>query len=183
MAWVLAADINKAIELYEQSAAGNVSYAHYNLGILYYEAKHVEKNDEKALTHFVYASTLGIECHNYVGVLLEQKEDHKKAYKAYKDGAKYKDADCAFNLARLHELGHGCKQDPAKALSFYRDAVKWGAVDAHLELRRMYLTNEQVRDEKKALEHEQLAREAVLKYLNKKNKKRLSVFDSLLVLY
>lgn len=156
------ADINKAIELYEQSAAGHVSYAHYNLGILYYEANHVEKNDEKALTHFVYASTLGYECHNYVGALLEQKEDYKNAYKAYKDGARYKDADCAFNLARLHELGHGCKQDPGKALSFYKDAVKWGVVDAHLELRRLYLTNEQVRDEKKALEHEQLAREAGL---------------------
>lgn len=155
-------DIKKAIELYEQSAAGHVSYAHYNLGILYYEANHVEKNDEKALTHFVYASTLGYECHNYVGVLLEQKEDYKNAYKAYKDAAKYKDADSAFNLARLHELGYGCKQDFGKALSFYRDAVKWGIVDAHLELRRLYLTNEQVRDEKKALEHEQLAREAGL---------------------
>jgi uncharacterized protein len=154
------ADIDKAIELYEQGAAKNVSYAHYNLGVLYYEANHVEKNDEKALTHFVYASTLGYKCHNYVGVLLEQKEDYKNAYKAYKDGAKYKDADCAFNLARLHELGHGCKQDPGKALSFYNDAIKWGAVDVHLELRRLYLTNEQVRDEKKALEHEQLAREA-----------------------
>lgn len=155
-------NIKKAIELYEQSAAGHVSYAHYNLGILYYEANHVEKNDEKALTHFVYASTLGYECHNYVGVLLEQKEDYKNAYKAYKDAAKYKDADSAFNLARLHELGYGCKQDFGKALSFYRDAVKWGIVDAHLQLRRLYLTNEQVRDEKKALEHGQLAREAGL---------------------
>jgi uncharacterized protein len=40
------------------------------------------------------------------------------------------------------------------------DAVKWGAVDAHVELRRMYLTNEVVRDENKAMEHEQLARDA-----------------------
>lgn len=155
-----AIDINKAIELYEQSAEKHISYAHYNLGILYYEGKHVEKNNEKALTHFVSASRLGYECHNYVGVLLEQKEDYKNAYKAYKDGAKYKDADCAFNLARLHELGHGCKQDPHKALSFYMDSVTWGAVDAHLELRRMYLNYEEVRDEKKAMEHEQLAREA-----------------------
>jgi uncharacterized protein len=154
------ADINKAIELYEQSAAKHVSYAHYNLGILYYEGKHVETNYEKAFTHFVSASRLGYECHNYVGVLLEKKEDYKSAYKAYKDGAKYEDADCAFNLARLHELGHGCKQDPRKALSFYMDSVKWGAVDAHLELRRMYLTCEEVRDEKKAMEHEQLARDA-----------------------
>lgn len=155
-----APDIQKAVALYEQSAAGSVSYGHYNLGILYYEGNHVVKNDEKALTHFTSASWLGYECHNYVGVLLEQKEDYKNAYKAYKDGAKYKDADCAFNLARLHELGHGCKQDFRKALSFYLDAVKWGAVDAHLELRRLYLTNEQVRDENKAVEHEQLAREA-----------------------
>jgi TPR repeat protein len=155
-------DIKKAIELYEQSAAGGVSYGHYNLGILYYEGVHVQQDDEKALTHFSSASRLGYECHNYVGVLLEKKEDYKNAYKAYKDGARYKDADCAFNLARLHELGHGCKQDPAKALSFYRDSVKWGTVDAHLELRRLYLTNELVRDEKKALEHEQLAREAGL---------------------
>jgi hypothetical protein len=51
-------DINKAIELYEQSAAKNVSYAHYNLGVLYYEGKHVEKNDEKALLHFLTASRL-----------------------------------------------------------------------------------------------------------------------------
>lgn len=153
-------DINKAIELYEQSAAGGVSYGHYNLGVLYYEAKHVEQNYEKALTHFESAIDLGFECHNYVGVLLEQKEDYKNAYKAYKAGAKYKDTDCAFNLARLHELGHGCKQDPRKALSYYMDSVKWGTANAHLELRRMYLTNEEVRDEKKAMEHEQLAREA-----------------------
>jgi uncharacterized protein len=53
------ANINKAIELYEQSAAKDVSYAHYNLGILYYEEKHVAKNDEKALTHFISASGLG----------------------------------------------------------------------------------------------------------------------------
>ncbi|HEY1199965.1 MAG TPA: SEL1-like repeat protein, partial [Niastella sp.] len=64
------ADINKAIELYEQSAAGGVQYGHYNLGILYYEARHVEQNYEKALTHFEAASNLGFECHNYVGVLL-----------------------------------------------------------------------------------------------------------------
>ncbi|MCS3799501.1 SEL1-like repeat protein [Niastella sp. OAS944] len=154
------ADINKAIELYELSAAGNVSYGHYNLGIIYYEGNHVEKNYEKALPHFEQACQLGYECHNYVGVLFEQKEDYKNAYKAYKSGAKYKDPDCAFNLARLHELGHGCKQDPRKALSYYMDSVKWGTANAHLELRRMYLTYDEVRDEKKAMEHEQLAREA-----------------------
>lgn len=154
------ADINKAIELYEQSAAKHVSYAHYNLGILYYEGIHVPKNDEKALLHFLTASRLGYECHNYVGVLLEATGDFKNACKAYKEGVKYKDPDCAFNLGRLHEEGFGCKADAKKALSFFMQAVKWGAVDAHLELRRMYLTNEEVRDEKKAMEHERLAREA-----------------------
>lgn len=154
------ADIGKAIELFEKSAAGQVHFAHYNLGILYYEGILVEKDDEKALTHFQAASRLGNECHNYVGALLEEKDDYKNAYKAYKDGAKYKDGDCAFNLARLHEKGKGCKQDINKALSFFKDSVKWGVNDAHLELRRLYLTNEQVRDEKKAMEHEQLAREA-----------------------
>lgn len=156
------ADINKAIELFEKSAASQLHFAHYNLGILYNEGVLVEKNEEKALTHFLAASRLGNECHNYVGVLLENTSDFKNAIKAYKEGIKYKDADCAFNLARLHEEGFGCKADAKKALSFFMQAVKWGTVDAHLELRRMYLTNEEVRDEKKAMEHEQLAREAGL---------------------
>jgi TPR repeat protein len=95
-----------------------------------------------------------------VGALLEATGDFKNAYMAYKEGVKYKDPDCAFNLGRLHEEGFGCKADAKKALSFFMQAVKWGAVDAHLELRRMYLINEEVRDEKKALEHEQLARDA-----------------------
>ncbi|HEY8895699.1 MAG TPA: SEL1-like repeat protein [Niastella sp.] len=157
-----AADVNKAIELFEKSAAGQMDFAHYNLGILYYEGTLVEKNDEKALTHFLAASRLGNECHNYVGILLENSGDFKNALKAYKEGAKYKDPDCAFNLARLHEEGWGCKADAKKAISYYMQAVKWGTVDAHLELRRMYLTNGEVRDEKKAQEHEQLAREAGL---------------------
>jgi uncharacterized protein len=154
------ADVNKAIELFEQSAASQVHYAYYNLGVLYYEGKQVEKNDEKALLYFLTASRLGYECHNYVGVILENTGDYKNAIKAYKEGAKYKDADCAFNLARLHEEGFGCKADAKKAINFFMQAVKWGTVDAHLELRRMYLTNEEVRDEKKAMEHEQLARDA-----------------------
>jgi TPR repeat protein len=154
------ADVAKAIELYEQSAEKQVPYAHYNLGLLYYDGLHMEKDNEKALKHFVYASRHGIECHNYVGVLLEPTGEYKSAFNAYKEGLKYNDADCAFNMARLYEQGLGCKADPRKSLSYYMKAVEWGAIDAHLQLRRLYLFNELVRDEVKAMEHEQLARDA-----------------------
>lgn len=114
------ADVNKALELYELAAKALLLHAHYNLGVLYFEGVRVEKNNEKALKHFSYASLHGYECHNYVGVLLEQIEDYPNAYKAYKDGAKYKDGDCAFNLARLHEEAKDVSRTYIKRLLFIK---------------------------------------------------------------
>ncbi|WP_343744236.1 SEL1-like repeat protein [Chitinophaga sp.] len=155
-------DIRKALELYQQAASQHVPYAHYNLGMLYYEGIKVPKDDQQALKHFVYASRLGIDCYNYVGTLFEVAEDYKNAVDAYRSGIKNKDEYCAFNMARLYELGQGVKTDARKALSHYMKAVELGMVDALLELRRMYLYNEDVKDETRARQYEQQARDAGL---------------------
>jgi uncharacterized protein len=157
-----APDINKALELYEQSAAKHVSDAHYNLAMLYYEGIHVPEDAAKALDHFVYACRLGSNCHNYAGMLFEKTGNYKNAFDFYKDGTRYNDENCAFNLARMYEAGWGCKADPRKALAWFMKSVEWGAADAHLQLRRLYLYNDAVKDEAKAMEHERLAREAGL---------------------
>lgn len=155
-------DIRKALELYHQSASQHIPYAHYNLGLLYYEGIKVPKDDQLALKHFVYASRFGIDCYNYVGTLSEAAEDYKNAVDAYRSGIKNKDAYCAFNMARLYELGLGVKGDPRKALSHYMKAIDFGMEDAVLELRRMYLYNEDVKDEALAQKYEQQARDAGL---------------------
>lgn len=155
-------DIRKALELYQQAASQHIPYAHYNLGLLYYEGIKVPKDDHQALKHFVYASRLGIDCYNYVGTLSEVAEDYKSAVDAYRSGIKHKDEYCAFNMARLYELGLGVKPDPRKALSHYMKAVDFGMEDALLELRRMYLYNEDVKDEARAKQYEQQARDAGL---------------------
>lgn len=155
-------DIKKAIELYEQSAGKHVPHAHYNLGMLYYNGEHVGQDDSKALQHFTYASRLGYECHNYVGVLCERTGDYKTAMDAYRAGVKYSDENCAYNLGRLYQGGWGVEPDARKAIHWYSKAVELGAVDAHLELRRLYLFNDEVKDEAKGMEHEQMARDAGL---------------------
>lgn len=155
-------DISKAVELYEQSAAKHIPHAHYNLGMLYYNGEHVEQDDSKALQHFTYASRMGYECHNYAGVLFERSGDYKNAMDAYKAGVKYNDENCAYNLGRLYQGGWGVEPDARKAIHWYTKAVELGAVDAHLELRRLYLFNDEVKDEAKGMEHEQMARDAGL---------------------
>ncbi|MBC9934172.1 SEL1-like repeat protein [Chitinophaga qingshengii] len=155
-------DIRKALELYQQAASQHVPYAHYNLAMLYYEGVKVPKDHQLALKHFLYASNLGVDCYNYAGILFEAKEDYKNAVDAYRKGIKNKDSFCAFNLARLYETGEGVKPDARKALSHYMKAMEFGMEDAVLELRRMYRYNEEVKDETKALQYEQQAREAGL---------------------
>ncbi|NML40661.1 SEL1-like repeat protein [Chitinophaga sp. G-6-1-13] len=155
-------DIRKAQELYLQAASQHIPHAHYNLGMLYYEGIKVPKDDQQALKHFVYASRLGIDCYNYVGTLSEVAEDYKNAVDAYRSGIKNKDGYCAFNMARLYELGLGVKSDARKALSHYMKAVDFGMDDALLELRRMYHYNEDVKDEARARQYEQQARDAGL---------------------
>lgn len=155
-------DIRKALELYHQSASQHIPHAHYNLGLLYHDGIKVPKDEQLALKHFVYASRWGIDCYNYVGTLSEAAEDYKSAVDAYRTGIKNKDAYCAFNMARLYELGQGVKGDPRKALSHYMKAIDFGMEDAVLELRRMYLYNEDVKDEALAQKYEQQARDAGL---------------------
>ncbi|MCF6404499.1 SEL1-like repeat protein [Chitinophaga filiformis] len=157
-----APDVNKALELYTQSAAKHVPHAHYNLGMLYFNGEHVEQDDKQALMHLACASRMGYECHNDVGILSERTGDYKNALEAYKAGVKYNDTDCAFNLARMYEGGWVYKPDPRKAIHWYLKAVELGAADAHLEIRRLYLYNDEVKDEAKAMEHEQMARDAGL---------------------
>lgn len=155
-----APDIRKAIDLYETAAAHHVPHAYYNLAMLYYKGEKVPQDYDKALRHFIYASRFGYDCYNYVGYLFEEKEDYNNAFDAYKSGVKNKDGYCAYQLARLYELGLGCKADPRKALGYYLKAVELGEDNAHLELHRLYLYNDIVKDEAKAREHEQLARDA-----------------------
>ncbi|RBL89516.1 SEL1-like repeat protein [Chitinophaga flava] len=157
-----APDIRKALDLYETAAAHHVPHAYYNLAMLYYNGEKVPQDYEKALRHFVYASRFGYDCHSYVGYLFEEKEDYNNAFDAYKSGVKNNDGYCAINLARLYELGLGCKADPRKAISYYIKAAELGEDNAHLELRRLYLYNDVVKDEAKAREHEQLALDAGL---------------------
>ncbi|QJB38985.1 SEL1-like repeat protein [Chitinophaga oryzae] len=155
-------DIRKALELYHQSASQHIPHAHYNLGLLYNDGIKVPKDEQLALKHFVYASRWGIDCYNYVGTLSEAAEDYKNAVDAYRSGIKNKDPYCAFNMARLYELGRGVKGDPRKALSHYMKAIDFGMEDAVLELRRMYLYNDDVKDEAMAQQYEQQARDAGL---------------------
>ncbi|MBC9914959.1 SEL1-like repeat protein [Chitinophaga varians] len=155
-------DIRRALELYQQAASQHIPHANYNLGMLYYEGIKVPKDDHQALKHFVYASRFGIDCYNYIGTLSEVAEDYKSAVDAYRSGIKNKDEYCAFNMARLYELGLGVKPDARKALSHYMKAVDFGMEDALLELRRMYLYNEDVKDEVRAKQYEQQARDAGL---------------------
>lgn len=156
-------DMVKAFHWYQQAAQRHQPNAHFNLGRLYVLGTAVPQDLDRSLEHLLKAEEVNAAVYEYLGYVYQQKGEFEDAINSYKKGIRADNSYCAYKIAWLYENGYGCKADSRKALSYLIKAVELGGMPAaHLELRRMYLYDDTVRDPEKAKEHEALAKEAGL---------------------
>jgi len=147
-------DIEKAIDLLLQAAEDGMAAAHNNLGFLLYDT-----DPEGALYHYQQAEKLGEPDYIGLGNLYEDKGDFETALRYYRRDTS---ETGAFNLGNFHLRGLGIAKDVKAAIGYFTTAIGGGYDWAHIELARIYLSEEGFIDKEKAKAHIMAAEQAGL---------------------
>lgn len=128
----------KASEFFDNSTDNlrrNYEATHI-LGICYMNGYGVEKDEDMALKYFLLESN---PCSAYyIGRIMQNKKEYKKALKAYEKSAKCGIRDSLNSLGILYEKGWGTKKDVKKALEYYQKAYKNGSTAAAYNIALLY---------------------------------------------
>jgi TPR repeat protein len=133
-------DINKAIELYRQSAELNYAKAQYSLAFLIKDEKEslgwLRKSAEQGYSGAQYE--LGIQYLYGYGVNQDVKESTYWFEQSAENGHKI----AQYKLGLMYDVGEGVKQDLKKAANYYKKSAEQGVGNAQFNLAMMYITGE-----------------------------------------
>lgn len=147
-----APDMDKAIDLLLQAAGDGLAVAHNNLGFLLNET-----DAERALYHYQQAEQLGEPDYGWLGYLHEEKGEYDKAWQYYQQDTS---EIGAFNQGNLLRRGLGTTKDISAAVRCFKIAIEGGYDRGHVELARIYLTEEGFTDKELARQHMEAAERA-----------------------
>lgn len=149
-----APDIEKAIDLLQQAAEDGLAAAHNNLGFLL-----IDTDPGQALYHYHQAEELGEPDYGSLGYLYEENGDFETALRYYrKDESEFG----AFNQGIFYLRGLGTAKDVKAAIGYFETAADGGYAWGHIELARIYLSEEGFIDKDLAKAHISAAEKAGL---------------------
>jgi TPR repeat protein len=88
----------------------------------------------KSLTHKGLVIAYLCKYHREAGEEHYKKENYDAAYIYFKEGYKWNDPKCTFNIAHCYSFGHGIEKNLKKATIYYNLAVSLGEVKAYNNL-------------------------------------------------
>ena len=121
----LTMDVPRAIELWTEAAELGSLYAHYQLGVEYFEGKFVKEDKARGLHHWQKAAMNGhVESRNNLGIVEYENGNYKLAVQHQVISAKMGDEKSLNDIKDLFMKGHATKAQYAEALIGYRDAAE-----------------------------------------------------------
>lgn len=136
-------DINKAIELFEDAASKNYSYAYNNLGKIYED----KGNIDKAYEYYQKAYELDNSwAANKLGEKERKQGNYKKAFEYYSDAINVPINNACnyayYNLAKYYYLNGNSyalvDKDINKAKEYFEIAARFNLLEAYIELLEIY---------------------------------------------
>jgi hypothetical protein len=136
-------DQDKAVELYQESAASGYSPAQFSLGVSYELGQGVSKDIGRAVELYQQAANQGNSDAICKLAFLYQSgkgvpKDIGKAIELYGKSSALGNAFSEFMLGQMYEQGNSAPKDVAKAIECYRKAADMGNLQAQMKLGDMY---------------------------------------------
>jgi len=112
--------------LIEKAKAGDVE-AQFKIASAYDSGSGAPRDGSKAMKWYLMAANGGMaEAQNSVGSVFQAEKKYKKAFKWYAKAAEQNHIVAINNLAYLHDLGLGVKQDRKKGFELYSKSANLG---------------------------------------------------------
>ncbi|WP_235827959.1 tetratricopeptide repeat protein [Brevibacillus migulae] len=143
----------KALHWLGKAADYGLALAHKNLGAIYYEGQLVPQDIDKALWHYQQGEILGEPDHSWLGYLHDLKGNHEMAVHYYQLDYENGSDVGAYNLGICYSQGIGVSKDLSSAITYFHAALERAYPHAHLELARIYVSEEDFADESLAKHH------------------------------
>lgn len=130
-AFIYEHNIDKAIELYQQSANLGNSCAMFNLASLYFD----RNNYSKAIEFYQQSATFGnTRAMNNLAVMYDNgqgvKQNYNKAIELYTQAIQLVEGSAMINLANMYQEGRGVPKNYNQALELYTAAAQLGNTEA-----------------------------------------------------
>ena len=133
------AQVTTSIEEVKQKADAGDRQAQFRLGSAYDSGTGVPRDGAEAMKWYLRAAEAGYaEAQNSVGSGLQAEKRYEEARIWYERAAAQGHALAINNLAYLHDLGLGVKQDRQKGFDLYNRAADLGWAEAMWNLANMY---------------------------------------------
>lgn len=158
-------DYERAFELNLTSAEMGLSWAQYNVAVMYKNGEGVYQDTKEAFKWYSKAAEQGLAEAQYALAIMYGTgegtyQDSIKAYEWCRKAAEQDNADAQFSLGGLFYDGEGVKQDFSKAFEWFKKAARKGHADAQYHLASMFsLGKGTYQDDEKAFEWYHMAAE------------------------
>jgi len=122
--WGLPQYYNKAMELWTNAAELGLITAHYNLGLVYYNGRGVDRNMKKAIKHYKLAAIGGDEAARHtLGYIEEGKGNMERAMKHYIISARSGYGESLKAVGEGYKAGHVTKDEYANTLRAHQVSI------------------------------------------------------------
>jgi hypothetical protein len=116
--------------------------AQYNLGLMYFHGKGVEKDWKEGIKWIRKAAEQGdVKAHTFLGAVYFSgrgvEKDFKEAVKWYRKAAEQNSALAQYSLGGMYEYGRGVEKDEKEAVKWFRKAAEQGYEPAKLALKQI----------------------------------------------
>lgn len=136
-------DFNKAFNLLLKGAAQNIPYAHFRLGICYYNGWGTSKDHTKAFESYLKASAGGLADamdrvgdHYRLGEGTEK--NFQKAFEFYQKASEQGYTFSMISIGEMYENGEGFSKSLPKAVEWYQKAADLGSVRGMYKMGLIY---------------------------------------------
>ncbi|WDE95646.1 tetratricopeptide repeat protein [Lentisphaera profundi] len=128
-------DTAMAAQWWRRGADKNHRQCMYNLANLYIRGDGVEKSEDEGLKYYMKAADFGlVQANINAALLLDRREDYKKAIRYFQEASLIKDYRAISRLAEYYERGLGGPKRVLDAIALYRESAQKGNADAQLKM-------------------------------------------------